>query len=294
MILLFGATGMVGQAIAAEAGRRRFALVGAARRDAHQAVDLARPAGVAALLDALRPAIVVNAAAIASIEACERNPDEAARVNAQVVAVMGAYCRVAVVPLVHISTDHFFTGDGPRAHDEREPVRLVNHYARTKYAAEGMALAAPGALVLRTNVTGLRHWRERPTFAEWAIEALIDRAPIRLFDDYWCSTIDAPSLARALFDLVEKGASGVINVGARTVATKRQFVRGIARALGVRLDWDEGASVRTLGVPRAESAGLDVSKAERLLGYTLPDTEAVCRNLVAKWEEERCAIPLAS
>lgn len=294
MILLFGATGMVGQAIHAEAARRKYALVGAARAGADHAVDLAEPGAAAALLERVGPTLVINAAAIASIEACERDPEGARRVNAQAVAEMACYCRAAAVPLVQISTDHFYSGDGARKHLEGEPVTLLNHYARTKYAGEGLALAAPGALVLRTNVTGFRHWPGDPTFAEWAIDALVDRARLRLFDDYYCSTIDARSLARALFGLVAKRASGTYNVAARTVASKRDFVHALARALGVRLDWDEPASVRTSRTRRAESLGLAVARAERLLGYALPDAATVCRNLVAQYEEERCGIPVAS
>lgn len=294
MILLFGATGMVGQAIAAEARRRRMPLAGVARTGADHAVDLADAEEIAALLERLMPSLVVNAAAESSIEACEREPGRAERVNARAVAAMGRYCARAGIPFVQVSTDHFFSGDGERKHGEAEPVVLLNHYARTKYAAEGFALAAPRALVLRTNVAGLRRRPDRPSFAEWAIEALIDRAPLRLFADFYTSTIDTPAFARALFDLVERRVSGIVNVGARTVASKRRFVHDMARALGVRLDWDEPASVWSLAVPRAESLGLDVAKAERLLGYALPDTETVCRSLVAQWEEERCAIPLAS
>ena len=61
MILLFGATGMVGQAIAAEAARRHLSLAGVARRGADRAADLADGDGLTALLECLRPALVINA-----------------------------------------------------------------------------------------------------------------------------------------------------------------------------------------------------------------------------------------
>ena len=293
-ILVFGATGMLGQAIAAEATRRGRALCGASRHGPDRTIDLARPEGIGRLLDELAPELVINAAAIASIDECERDAASALAVNARAVIAMSEYCRRAGIPLVQVSTDHFFTGDADALHTELAPVALVNAYARTKFLAEGYAGLAPGALILRTNITGLRGWPGRPTFAEWALDALVRRAPLRLFEDFRTSTIDAPSFARALFDLVESGAVGIVNLAARGVASKRRFVQALAQALGVALDWDEPASVASLAVPRAESLGLDVSKAERLLGYALPDTDQVCRNLVSQWEQERCAIPLAS
>jgi len=293
-ILLFGASGMLGQAIAAEAGRRGRIVVGVSRHGPDRPVDLTGLDTVMQLLERVGPDLVVNAAAVTDLDACERDPGAAYAVNARAVSAMAQYCARAGIQLIQVSTDHFFTGDGDRAHGEGAPVTLVNDYARTKFAAEGFALLAPGALVLRTNVTGTRGWRGQPTFAEWAFDALLRRAPLRLFEDFYTSTIDTPSFARAMFNLVDRGAAGTLNLAARTVSNKRRFVQTLARTLCVSLDWDEAASVSSLPVRRAESLGLDVAKAEAMLGYALPDTQQVCRNLVAQWEQERCVIPLAS
>jgi dTDP-4-dehydrorhamnose reductase len=292
-ILLFGATGMLGQAIAAEARRRSHSLVGASRHGPDRVVDLAEEDGAGALIRSVGPSLVINVAAIASIEACERDPGLAHRINAEAVARMTEHCRAAGVPFVHVSTDHFFTGDVDARHGENAPVTLVNEYARTKHLAEGFALASPDALVLRTNVTGLRGRIGEPTFAEWVLGALELRLPLRLYDDFYTSTIDARSFAAAMFDLAKTRASGLVNLAACTVASKREFVHALARAMRIRLNWDEPASVKTLAPPRAESLGLDTGKAERFLGYRLPDTDLVCRNLVTHWKEQ-CAIPLAS
>lgn len=294
MAILFGATGMVGQAIAAEAHRRGRKLAGVSRHGSDRTADLADLDALRALLEDEAPDLVINAAAVADIDICECDPAAALSVNARAVLVMAEYCHDAAIPLVQISTDHFFTGNGPQPHTELAPVALLNEYARTKYLGEGFACVAPLALVVRTNVTGLRGIASRPTFAEWAFDALERRAPITLFDDFYASTIDAPSFSRALLDLVDRGATGTINLAARTVASKWRFVHRLAKMMEITLDWDEAASVRSLAVPRAESLGLDVSRAERILGYALPDTDQVCRNLVSQRGNARCAIPLAS
>jgi dTDP-4-dehydrorhamnose reductase len=288
-ILLFGATGMLGQAIAAAAARRGLGVIGVARHGADRALDLAIAGSLEGLLDELGPEMVINAAAVTSLDACERDPDLAYAVNARAVALMSAACRAASVPLVQVSTDHFYTGDRDRAHAETDPVALVNEYARTKFAAEAFAALAPGALILRTNVTGLRGWPGRPTFVEWALEALTRRAPLSLFEDFHTSTLDTASFAGALFELTDMGAAGIVNLASRTVSSKRRFVQGLAGARGLALDWDERASVRSLATKRAESLGLDVAKAEHLLGRALPDATQVCRTLVSQWEHERCA-----
>jgi dTDP-4-dehydrorhamnose reductase len=292
--LLFGTTGMVGQALSAELARRGRGVIGVSRQPGRWALDLAAVHSLDRFIATAAPDLVVNAAAITALEACEADPGLAYRVNARAAALIGDACGKAGVPFVHVSTDHFFTGGGARKHGEEAPVTLVNEYARTKYAAECFLRRSPGALVVRTNVTGRRGWPGQPTFAEWAIDALMGRAPLRLFEDYFTSTIDAPSLARAVLDLADAGARGLFNVASRTVSSKRHFVRTLARALDVTLDWDEPASVAELPLRRAESLGLDVVKAETVLGRPLPDEEEACRNLVVEWKDERCATLLAS
>jgi sialic acid synthase SpsE/dTDP-4-dehydrorhamnose reductase len=227
-ILLFGATGMLGRAIATEAARRDLPVVGASRHGPDRVIDLAATHLVRALIESVRPNLVINAAAITSLDACERDPCLANAVNARAVEIMSEYCRAADIALVHVSTDHFFTGDRDRPHCEGAPVTLVNAYARAKFAAEGFAALSPRALVVRTNVTGLRG-SSAPTFAEWALDALERRAPLRLFDDFFASTIDAPSLARALFDLVGGRAAEPRRPRRREQARLRSWPRRRAR-----------------------------------------------------------------
>lgn len=259
---------------------RGHSVLGAARRRAEHTLDITEGEEVKRLIASLAPDMVVNVAAITSIDDCEKDPERAYAINAQAVSVMAAGCRQSGSRLVQISTDHFFTGDGDRLHDEAAPVTVVNEYARTKFAGEEFASAAPGALIVRTNMTGRRGWPQ-PTFYEWAADSLRRHAPMALFDDYFTSTIDAPALARALFDLFDRKAEGLLNVASREVANKKSFVEALARALGVDPDWMTVTSVRTLPVPRAESAGLDVSRAQEILGYSLPDLRTVVSSLAA-------------
>jgi dTDP-4-dehydrorhamnose reductase len=286
-LLVFGATGLLGQAIVKEGRRRGVDLAGAARKGADFAVDLADTQHIAELFGHLAPTLVINAAANTNLESCERDPGGAYLVNARAVAVMAEQCRTTGARFIHVSTDHFFTGDGPGLHTEDSPVALVNEYARSKYAGEAFARALPDSLVIRTNITGFRGWSSQPTFAEWAVDAILNRRPLGLFDDFYTSTIDADACSRWLFRLIDAEAIGLINLASRTVSSKFQFIHALAAALGVELDWADVASVRSLPTVRAESVGLDVSKAERLLGHLLPTLEDVCAALASEHRTRR-------
>jgi len=282
-ILLFGSTGLLGQALSRAARRRGDAVIGVARRGADRSVDIATGERIGDLIGAVAPDLVINAAALTNLETCEANPQVAQAINAIAVGSIADACGERAIRLVHVSTDHFFTGDGDRLHDEAAPIRLVNEYARSKFAGETLALRFADALVVRTNFTGLRGWHGQPTFFEWAADALERRRPMTLFDDFHTSTIDADALAPALLDLAERGATGLLNVASRQVSSKEMFVEALAGAMGIRLDWAETASVRGMKVPRAESLGLDVSRAEAILGYRLPDLPAVVQSLADRW-----------
>jgi dTDP-4-dehydrorhamnose reductase len=139
-----------------------------------------------------------------------------------------------------------------------------------------VAAELPSALILRTNIVGLRGWAGQPTFAEWALERLRAGAPFAAFNDMWTSSIDVDSFGAALFDLVDRGAQGVLNVASRQSASKLEFIRSLARAAGLDASPAQPASLAaSCGTPRANALGLDVRRAEALLGRALPDLDAV-------------------
>lgn len=261
----------MGQAFVAEARERGQPCAGVARSGSDHDLDVTDGAALEAAVRDARPSAIVNCVAVTGLGACESNPAHAFDVNARVPALLAHIARELDAKLVQISTDHFFTGDGAKPHAEDADVRLVNEYARSKYAGERLALTDPGALVVRTNVVGLRGWPGRPTFAEWALEAVCSGRSMVLFDDYFTSSMSARAAATAILDLLSAGASGLVNVASSQVSSKRAFVRALASELRAELRGVRSGSVRELLPNRAESVGLDVTRAQRLLGRELPD-----------------------
>ena len=279
--LALGATGLVGQTFMVEAASRFGEVVGAARQGADLTVDLCDATALCQILERQKPNLVVNVAALTTFDVCERDPSLAYLLNARAVAIMAEYCTREDILLLQISTDQFYTGDSYALHDEEAPVRLINEYARSKYAGEQHACVAPKSLVIRTNVTGWRRWKDRPTFIEWTIDLLNKGERITAFDDYFTSTIDSSSLARAAINLSLDGYRGLFNVACREVSSKKTFITQLAKKLGFGVTNIVEGSVGLLGTNRAESCGLAVSKAERALGYRLPDAGQVIDVLLA-------------
>lgn len=281
-LLILGATGQLGAAFVGQAHALGLEALAAARDNAPIKLDITDDDALFATVKKCCPDVVINCAALVSLDGCERNPAAAYAVNARAVGVLANICATNSLKLIHISTDHFFTGDSNAKHDESAAVRLVNEYARTKYAGECFALTVPGALAIRTNITGFRGREGSPTFAEWLISAIEGRKPLTLFTDFYTSTLDCESCAEAVLQLLQRGASGILNVAASDCMNKMRFAMQLAAELEIELDWALEGSVASLPTPRAESLGLDVSRAEEILGRKLPTAAEAVKNLISQ------------
>jgi len=280
-VLVLGGTGLMGIALMAEAKMRGFDVISAARTNTDIELDLGIQHSLQNALASVQPELVINAAANVNLAACERDPEEAYSINAKPAQVLANWSQATARPFVQISTDHFFDGDGAAKHLETAEITICNEYARTKYAAETYALTAPKALVLRTNIAG--HHPDGRGFSNWALHALHERQPLTLFDDFFCSTIDTGDFAHGLFDLLERNATGLLHLASSEVSSKLQFVHALAAAANIDLNWATTGSVTGLQPPRARSLGLDVSKAEVILGRSLPGLEIVAERIVNQW-----------
>lgn len=285
LILIFGATGLLGKALYAETSLRGFKVVGVARKGAEETLDITDDRAIRQLIKDVAPNVVINAAALTDICVCEQDPVSAYRVNARAPAIIADVCRANGVRFIHVSTDHYFVGDGDMQHSEEAEVHLVNEYAKTKYAAEAYVLTAPEASVLRTNISGFRGREGCPTIVEWLVECLNSKMPIPGFTDAFVSTIDVISFSKALFDLNDRKCSGLYNLACRETFSKYRFIKNLSAAFGFDDAEIVQTSVSKLGTARADSLGLNVGKAEHALGYKLPCMDEVIDNISTEYKK---------
>jgi dTDP-4-dehydrorhamnose reductase len=258
-----------------------------ARQGAELTLDISQAGALDQVLGAVSPELVVNCVGLTDLQKCEADPGLAYAINARPAALLASWSNATGGRYLHVSTDHFFGNGGALPHQENERVVLLNEYARTKYAGEAFALTAPNALVIRTSMIGIRGW-VLPTFAEWAIGAIIGTAPFQMFEDAYTSSIDAGTLARVMLDLAAAPVSGVLNAAASEVYSKADFVRCLAAALGRSLEHATSASVAGLRPERPVSLGLDISRAQALLTFPLPKLADVV-DAVVRAHTERMA-----
>jgi dTDP-4-dehydrorhamnose reductase len=284
-VVVLGASGLLGQALLRELQRRGRAAVGLSRRTGVDLTRLQSPQALAQVLEPLAPQLVINAAAWTQLDRCEADPQGACALHARLPGVLAAWSQDTGVPWVQVSTDHYFSGPSNVRHDELAPVLLLNAYARSKHAGERLALASPQALVLRTNIVGRRGWPGEPSFAEWVLQALRSGQPFAGYTDAWASSLEAGQCAAALLDLADLGVRGLLNVAAHDSISKLRFITSLAQTMDLDTSALRPQPRPSGGLPRANALGLDVSRAERVLGRQLPDSGQVARALARVLKE---------
>lgn len=148
-VLLLGGSGRLGSALRTRLGSRAQA-PGRATLDLGPASSLA--AAAASLLSHHTPTVVVNALAESDVDACERDPEHARRLNADWPAVLARACAARGVPLVHLSTDYVFDGALDRPYRESDAPAPLSVYGHAKLDGERAVLDAhPRAWVLRVS-----------------------------------------------------------------------------------------------------------------------------------------------
>jgi dTDP-4-dehydrorhamnose reductase len=278
MLLLTGSTGMLGRAIAREAFKRGIDVYGVARSEG---LDITNFPALEEIFKNVMPSLAINAAANTDIADCEADPIGAHRINAAAPGYMAELSQKYGAYFIQISTDHYYLGDGREKHREDAPVKLVNEYARSKYAGETASLAG-GGTVVRTNIVGFRG-STRPAFADWALEAITGCKEVKVFTDYYISSIDVYSFSSILLDFALLKPEGVYNIASCEVFSKYEFFMRFAEKLGVRPVAEAGRLALLGAVQRADSLGLDASRVERLLNRRMPTLDTVVSRLAANY-----------
>lgn len=273
--LLLGASGLVGTHLRA-ALRERDVVMTSHRTQlpGSVALDLTDGAATARVIREARPDVVVVAAANAFVEECEREPVATRAVNVDAVRAVAEAAPSAL--LVVFSSEYVFDGRaGPYGEDDR--VAPMNEYGRQKVALEGLARERSTHLVCR--VSGVYGWSApRMSFVSQLVDRLRAGQRFRVPADQLITPTPAPDLARAIVELVDRGARGTFHVAGPEILPRPEFARRAADAF--RLDPSLLDMVPTaalgLAAPRPLRAALRTDKLRAFLGHGLsPSAEAL-------------------
>jgi dTDP-4-dehydrorhamnose reductase len=244
--------------------------------------DFANPSGIADTVRALRPDIIVNAAAHTAVDKAESEPDLARLLNATTPSVLAAEAARLGALLVHYSTDYVFDGSGNQPWLESDTPAPLSVYGRTKLEGEQL-IQQSGAqhLILRTSwVFAARGGN----FAKTMLRLAQEREGLTVIDDQWGAPTGADLLAdvtaHAIRHLAQRPQdSGLYHCVAAGETNWHQYAQAVL-ALAAQVQpalafkANEVAPVPTSAFPtpaqRPHNSRLNTARLEAAFGLRLP------------------------
>ena len=280
-ILLLGKSGQVGWEL-----QRSLAVLGRVTALDHDSTehcgDFANPEGVRETVRALRPDVIVNAAAHTAVDKAESEPEIARLLNATTPGVLAEEAARLGAWLVHYSTDYVFDGSGTRPWVETDAPAPLSVYGATKLEGE-QHIQQTGCrhLILRTSWV---YAARGSNFAKTMLRLGSERERLTVIDDQWGAPTGADLLADVTAHAVRHlqsrpGDGGLYHCvagGETTWHSYAKYVLEHARQAqpAIELKATEVAPVPTSAFPtparRPHNSRLDTTRLQTTFGLVLP------------------------
>ncbi|WP_347903260.1 dTDP-4-dehydrorhamnose reductase [Pseudomonas purpurea] len=205
---------------------------------AREQLDLAQPEQIRQQVRALRPDLIINAAAHTAVDQAESEPQLAFTINATAPQVFAEEALALGVPLIHYSTDYVFDGRKTAPYTEADTPNPLGVYGASKLAGEHAIAAVGGAhLILRTSWVYSTHGRN---FLLTMQRLLQEKPHLRVVADQIGAPTWAGTIARSTRALIERwqsghaGAWGTYHLSAQGETSWFGFAQAIAEQLQAR------------------------------------------------------------
>ena len=231
-IVVTGSQGLIGCSLVPYLESCGHEVIKAGRQEGCEIhADLSNINQVCNALDSHTPEIIINLAALANVDMCEKNPHQAYLSNVLIVENLTSWIRKhgSKCYLIQISTDQVYDGIGPHVEDD---VTITNYYGLSKYAGE-LAAALTPSTVLRTNFFGRSQCQNRKSLSDWLVESLRVENEVKVFDDILISSISFHTFFKTISVVIQKRIPGVFNIGSKCGMTKADFAFILAELLGL-------------------------------------------------------------
>lgn len=291
-ILLLGKNGQVGWEL-----QRSLAPLGELIAMDSAAADFTDLDGLAKIVRAVAPDVIVNAAAHTAVDRAESEVDLARTINALAPGVLAEEAAGLNAWLIHYSTDYVFDGSGGRPWLETDSVGPLSVYGVTKLEGE-QRIQQSGCkhLIFRTSwVYGARGGN----FARTMLRLAQERDSLKVIDDQ----IGAPTGADLLADVTAHairtarqnedvaGLYHLVAAGETSWHGYASFVLDHARRAGVALkvapDAIEAVLTSAFSTPakRPHNSRLNTEKLQKAFDLHLPHWQTGVERMLAEiWD----------
>jgi dTDP-4-dehydrorhamnose reductase len=229
-IAVFGSTGMLGHKMLERLAATGFEPAAVPEDQ----VDIRDYKAVEDAIMAVRPAAVMNCAALTDVDGCETNKELAFAVNAQGAGNIARAALVVHAPVVYISTDYIFDGWKKLPYEENDTANPQGVYANSKWEGEKAVIAERGDFfIIRTS------WLYGPggkNFVDTMIRLAAEREVLTVVNDQVGSPTYTVHLAGAICRILKMylmegyGKPGIYHISNTGYCTWYDFAKKIVNA----------------------------------------------------------------
>ncbi len=288
-ILVTGREGQVVQSLLEKADQRPdLEMIALGRPE----LDLKKPDTVRSAIEAIKPDLVVSAAAYTAVDLAEDEQELAFAVNATGAQAVAEAAKICGVPVIHLSTDYVFAGDADEPYVETDSTGPRSVYGSSKLEGERLvALANPRHIILRTA------WVYSPfgkNFVKTMLKLAETRDALSVVSDQWGNPTSALDIADAVIQVADHlaatpdfSAYGVYHL----VGTGDTNWSGFARAIfgeSAKLGGPTATvtDIATADYPtkaaRPANSRLLTAKLQQVFDWSAPHWQSSLRDVVAR------------
>jgi dTDP-4-dehydrorhamnose reductase len=246
-LAIFGAGGLVGTRLVAQALKDRqvrifafahshipISFATATPQISWTQLDIRDKGAVSEALMKALPTVVINAAALADVDACELRRVEATEVNAEGPRHLAEICVMLGARLLHISTDYVFSGAAanPGPYSEHAQVGPVNWYGETKLRGERSVIDVCNGhtswLIARTALVYDSTPGQRTNFVVWLVGELRAGRRVKVVKDQFNTPTVAQDLAKGLLQLAWRTNEGIYHLAGPDWLSRDELAHKIA------------------------------------------------------------------
>ena len=229
-VFVTGVRGQLGYDVVNELEKRGLEAIGVDIQE----MDITDADSVNNVIGEAAPDAVIHCAAYTAVDAAEDNEELCRKVNAEGTQNIANMCKRLDIPMIYISTDYVFDGQGERPwlpEDERAP---LNIYGQTKYEGE---LAVQNTLdkyfIVRIAwVFGING----KNFIKTMLNLGKTRDHLTVVNDQFGSPTYTYDLARLLVDMIQTDKYGIYHATNEGICTWYEFACEIFRQAGITVD----------------------------------------------------------
>lgn len=176
-----------------------------------------------------RPDVIINCAGLTDVELCEKEPENAFRVNALGARNLSIVARKTGAKMVQLSTDDVFDGFGKKPYTEFDDTNPITVYGKSKLAGERYVKEFTHKhFIIRSNwVYGTGN-----NFVNRVLASADEGQALSVAEDQYGSPTSARDLARIILYLIRTNEYGTYHATCKGVCSRYEFAKEVLRLSG--------------------------------------------------------------